>query len=275
MTESENTMNELNTYVTLWELIPDGEEIITNTSKLLPVSYNGIPAMLKIAKVSEERRGGQLMLWWDGEGAARILAHEGDAFLMERAVGQQSLISMARYDQDDEASRIICAVVARLHVVAKKTLPATLVPLSTWFNALYLAEAQHGGVLKHAAATVRELLNAPQDNTVLHGDIHHGNVLDFGERGWLAIDPKGLMGERAFDFANIFCNPSFEIATKPGRLERQATIVAEAAGLDRTRLLQWILAYAGLSIAWHLEDGTNPDTALAIAKIAMTTLGRK
>jgi aminoglycoside/hydroxyurea antibiotic resistance kinase len=42
---------------------------------------------------------------------------------------------------------------------------------------------------------------------VLHGDLHHGNVLDFGLRGWLAIDPKGLLGERGFDFANIFTNP--------------------------------------------------------------------
>lgn len=42
---------------------------------------------------------------------------------------------------------------------------------------------------------------------VLHGDLHHGNVLDFGPLGWLAIDPKGLHGESGFDYANILSNP--------------------------------------------------------------------
>lgn len=47
----------------------------------------------------------------------------------------------------------------------------------------------------------------PHDVVVLHGDIHHGNVLDGGERGWRAIDPKGLLGERTFDFVNILLAP--------------------------------------------------------------------
>jgi streptomycin 6-kinase len=59
------------------------------------------------------------------------------------------------------------------------------------------------------------LLAEPREVGVLHGDLHHGNVLDFGVRGWLAIDPKGLLGERGFDFANIFTNPISQI--RPGR----------------------------------------------------------
>jgi len=51
------------------------------------------------------------------------------------------------------------------------------------------------------------LLADQHDVGVLHGDIHHGNILDFGPRGWLTIDPKGLIGERDFDYANLFCNP--------------------------------------------------------------------
>ena len=88
----------------------------------------------------------------------------------------------------------------------------------------------------------------------------------------LAIDPKGLICERVFDFANIFCNPDFETATQPGRLARQATIVAEAAGPDRQRLLQWILAYAGLSAAWIIGDGDDPALPHAIAEAAAAEL---
>jgi streptomycin 6-kinase len=146
------------------------------------------------------------------------------------------------------------------------------VPLRSWFAALEPAAARHGGLLRQAAATACELLDAPQDVVVLHGDLHHGNVLDGGPRGWLAIDPKGLLGERGFDYANIFCNPELAVATAPGRLARQADVVAAAAGLDRRRLLQWVLAYAGLSAAWTLGDGEEPDIALAVAELAAVEL---
>ena len=79
----------------------------------------------------------------------------------------------------------------------------------------------------------------------------------------LPIDPKRLVGERGFDFANIFCNPDMEIATAPGRLARQADVVGEAAGLKRIRLLKWIVAYAGLSAAWILGDGEKPTLELS------------
>ena len=94
---------------------------------------------------------------------------------------------------------------------------------------------------------------------VLHGDLHHDNILDFGARGWLAIDPQGLWGERGFDFANIFTNPDLSdparpVATQPGVFQRRVAVVAQAAGLERRRLLQWILAWSGLSAAWFIAD---------------------
>lgn len=107
---------------------------------------------------------------------------------------------------------------------------------------------------------------------MLHGDIHHDNILDFGPRGWLAIDPKRLIGERGFDYANLFCNPDHATAT--GRFARRVAVVTEAAGLERKRLLQWILAWAGLSAAWCLSDGGPPETALAVAALAAAELAR-
>lgn len=100
------------------------------------------------------------------------------------------------------------------------------------------------------------------------------NVLNFGLRGWLAIDPKGLIGERCFDYANIFCNPDPEMATMPGRLSRQVRVVAEAAHLERHRLLTWIVAWAGLSAAFLVDDGLSPNAALTIVELAATELNR-
>ena len=207
-----------------------------------------------------------------GEGAALVLAHEGDALLIERATGSGSLADLARACRDDEASRLFCAAVAPLHARRDRPPPGVLVPLPRWFAELALAAKRHGGVLRQSAATAHQLLAEPRDVAVLHGDLHHGNVLDFGPRGWLAIDPKGLLGERGFDYANIFCNPDLAVATAPGRLARQADVVAAAAGLDRRRLLQWVLAYAGLSAAWTLGDGADATLALTVAELAAAAL---
>ena len=259
-------------YLVRWGLTPDGESIVTPASDLLPVRWRGAPAMLKIAREAEERRGGALLGWWGGEGAVRVLAQEGDALLMERVVGGASLVQIARSGRDDEATRILCGVAAGLHAPRGRPLPETLVPLARWFRELQPAAARHGGVLRKSAATARELLAQQQEVVMLHGDFHHGNALDAGPRGWLAIDPKGLLGERGFDFANIFCNPDLEVATAPGRLARQADVVAATAGLERGRLLRWVLAYAGLSAAWTLGDGDDAGLALAVAEAAAAEL---
>jgi streptomycin 6-kinase len=76
-------------YLERWKLTPDGEPIATPTSRLLPVRWRGSAAMLKIAV--SQRLGGLLMVWWNGKGAARVLAHTGDAILMERAERGPSL----------------------------------------------------------------------------------------------------------------------------------------------------------------------------------------
>ena len=265
-----------NKYLALWNLVPDGEPIITGTSQLLPVRYKNKPAFLKISIEEEEKQGNHLMVWWDGNGAARILAHADNALLMERAMGKQSLIKMALQDgKDDEATQIICSVIEKLHSHNNQPLPK-LVPLEKWFEELGLAAIKYGGILQKSFATASELLAKPQDVVVLHGDIHHANILDFKERGWLAIDPKGLIGERGFDYANIFRNPytDWQLVTAPGRLARRADVISKTANLDRTRLLKWVLAFAGLSAAWIIEEGTEERTlSLAVAGLAAVELG--
>ena len=255
-----------------WQLAEDGPPFHTRSSWLQPVQCRGESAMLKIAMTAEEYRGARLMVWWDGNGAARVLAQAENALLLERACGPQSLFEMVHGGQDDEASRIICHVAAQLHA-PRAPLPPDLTPLTRWFEALDCVAEVRGGICESVAPIAARLLAEPQDITVLHGDIHHGNILDAGPRGWLAVDPKGLVGERGFDFANVFCNPDFGVATSPGRLVRQVEIITEAACLDRYRLLAWIASWAALSVAWHIEDGEKPDTALAVAKIALSELG--
>lgn len=263
-------------YLARWALSPDGDPIITPRAHLLPVRRNGEAAMLKVATEPEEMFGGLLMSWWDGRGAARVLAADGPALLLERAEGPRSLAAYARHGRDDEATPILCDVIAELHAPRDKPFP-DLVPLAVWFEALEPAAAIHGGVLARSAKVARTLVAEQANIRPLHGDIHHDNVLDFGARGWLAIDPKRLIGERSFDYANIFCNPDMgggspAVATRPDRFARRLEIVVERSGIERTRLLQWILAYTGLSAAWCLGDNQSAAVDLCIASYAAAAL---
>lgn len=293
-------------YLERWDLTLDGEPFSTRSSHLAPVHWNGEPAMLKIAREDEERFGGAIMTWWNGRGAARVFRHdELGTILIERAIDGPTLFAMAEYcvaaigsegsessDRaigadgadgaddvsrwagDDEASRILVATAHRLHAI-RDTPPPTVRPLAEYFRELFATGAARGDFYARSATVAEELLANPRDTVVLHGDLHHGNVLWFGADGWLAIDPKNCFGDRGFDFANIFCNPTGAAALAPGRLERQVAVVSEASGLGRERLLRWIVAYTGLSASWHAADGDHESARmpLEIGRRAEALLG--
>ena len=247
----------LDPWLSRWGLTPDGPAFTTHHARLMPVRQAGRPAMLKLTAQPDEIRGGAVMAWWAGSGAAPVLARDGGALLLARAEGTRSLSDMARGGEDARACQIICDTAHRLHRARPN--PPKLTPLPIWFRELEPAASTHGGLLATAWETASALLAAPQDPVVLHGDLHHDNILDFGVEGWLAIDPQGLWGERGFDFANIFTNPDLSdpsrpVATQPGVFQRRVAVVSQAAGLEPRRLLQWILAWSGLSAAWFIAD---------------------
>ena len=271
------TLDAFQPWLGRWRLTPDGAPFQTRFgSRLLAVRKGDAPAMLKIASGEEERRGADILAWFAGEGAVRILAHDDPALLMERAAGPRSLAAMAREsgDADDEATRILCRTAARLHAARAAPPPASLVPLDVWFRELPKAAAKRGGIFEASWAAARALLGEPRDVRPLHGDLHHDNVLDGGSRGWLAIDPKGLMGETGFDYANMVCNPGLDVSGPPGVLARRVGIVCAETGFEPRRFLTWVLAWTGLSAAWTLEDGDDASPTLEIAKLAQIELER-
>ena len=178
--------------------------------------------------------------------------------------------------QDDEATRIICDVARRLHT-PRGAPPPGLVPLTTWFEPLApMAQAQ-GGILVQAANAAADVLASQREIVPLHADLHHENVLDFGERGWLAIDPKRVIGERTFEYTILFCDPDLglphlTIARRPEIFAQRLEIVSEAANLEVRRLLLWILAWAGLSAVWQIGDDLDPGIELQVAEMALAVL---
>ncbi|MGW9631239.1 aminoglycoside phosphotransferase family protein [Agromyces sp. NPDC055520] len=262
-------------------LRPDGDPVSTSSSRLIPVTTNdGEPAMLKLARTDEERRGAELLVALDGHGAARVLDHRDEALLLERATGPLDLVRFVAEGRDDDATRTICSAGDRIHAASALVLdrpdPPALVDLPTWFRELFAHADALGPLHRRGADLAAALFDDPREPVVLHGDLHHGNVLDFGERGWLAIDPKGLFGEAAFDSCNLLCNPSPERALRPGRLERQFGVVLEATGLDAGRLAEWLVAWCALSSTWFAldDDPGRAESAAAVGELA-TTLQRR
>ncbi len=280
MTDNEATGFE--TYIDRWSLDIDGAPINTQFSRLLPVRYGDQPAMLKLLMHEEERAGSDLMEWWAGDGAARVFQREGDGLLLERLTGERSLATMALAGEDEEATRIICETAALLHAPRPTSPPPSMVSLERWFAPLGAGALQLGGVLMESASYAERLLASQRDVAVLHGDLHHDNVLDGGSRGWLAIDPKGLTGERTFDFVNILRNPRHAFGPDPKRLLRQIDVIGRVANVDRTRLLEWTVAFCGLSAVWILRsdsrserDLQEAETDLALVETALRLLARE
>lgn len=261
-------------WIARWQLEPDGAPIETATGALLPVLLGTKPAMLKLLLDEEEKTGAMLLGWWTGDGAARVIEADSGAILMERALGRRSLTEMSAAGRDDAATDILCTVAAALHRKRPHPPPDNLIPLETRFRALFARASDFGGILPACAGHARSLLESQTDIRPLHGDLHHANVLDFGSHGFLAIDPKGLFGERAFDLANIFCNPdladpALRIARNPVTFERRLGQIARQARLDPERLLRWIAAWGGLSATWFMEDeDPRAEIPLEIARLA-------
>jgi streptomycin 6-kinase len=246
----------LDEYLRRWDLSPAGGRFATRSSQLQPVLRRGERAMLKVARIEEEATGCHLLAWWDGHGAARVLELDDHAAVLEW--GGDSLAGVAEAD-DDRATRVLCDVAGTLHAASDRRFdsqPAGLIALSPWFGSLF-ARTDADGFYARAAALARTLIDDTGDRVVLHGDLHHGNVLDFGDRGWLAIDPKFLVGPRVFDYTNILCNPSQELAER--RFERRVDLIGDLAGIPTATLLEWTVAWTGLSASWSAEDGHTDD----------------
>ena len=253
----------------LWDLELLGASWSTASSRLAHVRrrVDDTPAIVKVPLVEEERVGSRVLAWWSGEGAALVHAIDDDgAVLIELAQGSDTtLVELARnaatpkWSSDRHATRILVAAARRLHRHRQADPPAGVVPLRRWFRDLFTRADEVGGFFARAATMADELLEDQRDVRVLHGDIHHGNVLWFGPaRGWLAIDPKGLLGESTFDYVNILTNPDRATMLRPHRLLEHVALISAASGVDRDRLLRWTIAWTGLSAAWYYsEDGPN------------------
>lgn len=214
---------------------------------------DGTPAVLKIVPPGDREL--DAAEWFAGHGAPQVLEIDRaqGALLLERVLPGTMLV--------DEPEESAVAAVAGLGPQLWRP-PAAGCPFPSvrdWGGSL-----QPGS---RAAGVFFELCDSMDEPVVLHGDLHHFNVLRADREPWLAIDPKGLVGDRAFEVAAFLRNP----APRPlDMLRRRLTLLTEALDLDPGRTRDWCFVEAMLNAAWsHDAPGGEFDARLAWAELML------
>jgi streptomycin 6-kinase len=259
------------------------ESILDTQGSLLAFGTRDDRAVvLKVVRApGDEWRAGEILAAFRGEGTVRVLAHAPGAALLERVVPGTSLTSLVLDDRDDEATGILAGVIQRMG----SSNPAVLSAPSAeeWGNGFrsYLDSGDTqvpAGLVDRARETYASLCASQQLTRLLHGDLQHYNVIFDADRGWLAIDPKGVVGEVEYELGASLRNPGErpDLFASAEIVERRVGQYAAQLGIDADRTLRWAFAQAVLSAIWSVEDGFPVDSehlSLQLARAIEPLLG--
>ena len=130
---------------------------------------------------------------------------------------------------------------------------------------LWLEQQGVADLVESALEDIERLVSDSVGNSLLHGDFNPGNILDSGDGQWLTVDPKPLIGDRAYDLwplisqigANQLGAPYVmaDGSIDPSRLEQHLVIATAAAECDAERTARWASARTALSVTWLREAG--------------------
>jgi streptomycin 6-kinase len=249
-----------------WDLRLDGPLRAGLTALVLPVrDAAGRTAALKLGWPHTESEHEHLVLRaWAGRGAVRLLRADParSVLLLERADAATDLTALPAV----EACAVVGELYGELHRPALPQLQRLSRLARDWAGRLRRIE-QHPQVARRfvvqALAHLDELADAPTtDGTLVHTDLHYANVLASLRVGppdttWLAIDPKPLSGDPAYEVAPLLWNRADELrgagGVRDAILDRFFAVV-DAAGLDEDRARAWVVVRGMVNVLWAVED---------------------
>lgn len=233
------------------------------------VTEDGAPAVLKLGPPQPGHLAHEAAALgiFGGRGAVRLLAHDAErgALLLERAL-PGTLARDLVPARDEEATAAVIEVIRRLHRPPPEN--CALPDLGETEGASFAEHLRRfpgddplPRRLVERAANLFTELRADAEKVVLHGDLHHDNVLRAEREPWLAIDPHGYVGDPGYETGALLYNPD------PGdRDEERLKLVsprieqlADGLGMPRERVEAWGFVVAVLSEVWTTEDGGAPD----------------
>lgn len=233
-------------------------------SKLTPVSnmsfnyvargyQNDNPIILKICPDSKAiTKEVSCLKTFASHVAAEVIAYDDTMIIIQRAVPGTTLKDYFPAN-DDEATRVVCSVIKELH-------SADISKSHDIYNIRDLLKTLDqdipGEILSKARILRDELLSSNKKEVLLHGDLHHDNILRNGD-DWLVIDPKGFIGDPAFEPAAYLCNPI------PGLLQEdnvsnlitnRIKLCSDQLNISKQRISDWLYVKTVLCWAWSLDD---------------------
>lgn len=234
-------------------------------SGLMSHQQKSIPIILKIGIDLEiVENEAHCLQYFGGHGCIKMLAYEASigAILLEHAIPGNSL---KQYFPNQEAQAIHATsqVIQALRQVPRPT--STNFPtIADWLKPLNDAWDLPAPYLEKARDLQQALLSTQGAPILLHGDLHHDNILSYG-KSWIAIDPKGVIGEIDYEIGAYLRNPIPDLNHHPDArkiIHQRIHAFSAALQLDPQRLASWNYVQAVLSACWMIADNLSPQPFL-------------
>jgi streptomycin 6-kinase len=239
---------------------------------------NGTPVMLKLGVPSFDFTNEiRTLKVYGGKGCARLLKadEERGAMLLEKLLPGTML-----YMEKDEKAAVHKFMEVWKAIRRPVPVECQSPTILDWASGLGRYNNMHENgdgpiearYIEVAQAYFAELTETTEGMELLHGDLHHENILYDDKKGWLAIDPKGVIGDPYFDLISFMTNHLLNKENPKGLLEQRVKWISEGLLLDRERLLKAAIAMSILSACWGLEDQAEWEESYTCAKWFMELL---
>lgn len=210
-----------------------------------------------------------------GEGSVAIFERDDDlgAMLLERLRPGKAILHL----DDEQATGHAIQVMGQLH--GKSPSEGKFPAVADWAKGLKRLRTTfdggtgpfHSHLVEQVEGISNELLSSMDQPTLLHGDLHHWNILSASRSPWLAIDPKGIIGEPAYEAGAWIRNPFPNLhgwSNAKQLISRRIMQFSNALGVDRDRIHGWSLFQAVLAAWWSYEESDpNWELWLEVAKL--------
>lgn len=243
----------------------------------------GNEVVLKIGLPSKELQSeGEALKLFSGRGAISLIdaLPEKGILLLERARPGKSLVN-----EIDDAKATKAAAFTMKGLWGDAPVGSLFPTVADWMNGFSrLREKFSGGtgplpehLVSEAESLAKELLASSETIKVLHGDLHQDNIVQSGH-DWVAIDPKGLIGDPAYEVGAFLRNPAslYDDATRAADIvAKRLDVFEKHLGFSKERMLKWAYVQSVLSAWWVIEDGGNSfESALKCAEILGEQIGK-
>ncbi|MEH7014460.1 aminoglycoside phosphotransferase family protein [Neobacillus niacini] len=266
----ESLSQTVETYLQKWELTSEGPvENLSYNYVLKVTDSRRTPLILKLGVPNFDTRNEMVTLQiYGGDGCAVLVKSdmEKGVMLLERLVPGRMLSA-----ESDEL--VVLENYIKVWKAIRRPVPeGTSTPFLThWFEGLKRYRNAGEGlisleIVQLAEEFFQQVMETSEGPQLLHGDLHHENILYSEEKGWMAIDPKGVAGDPYFDIPSFLINQLDSKSDPKSVLKLRVDTISEQLGIDRQRLLKSSIALGTLYACWGVEDLADWETTYQCVK---------